>query len=286
MEADRGKAIISRDGIASFYFNSVHFGAEELLCSEVMNQVERYLHIQELLTHQDFVSLDELCTLLQASKASIRRDLIEMEQTGCLRRVHGGAISKSMRDETLDFSRLSASCHEEKLRIGRAAAAMVRDGETVILAGGSTVAEVAHGLFDRPLQLITNSIPVAQVFWESRKTEVTLTGGYLYPRLGIQLGPICERMLRTISADIAILGIMGITENGLSDGSALVMESIRTMIQVAQRVIIVADHTKFGRNAMLHVADLADIDLIISDTGLASEHRQMLDNHGLAYHLI
>jgi DeoR/GlpR family transcriptional regulator of sugar metabolism len=251
-----------------------------------MKQAERHLHIQELLTRQDFVSLDELCAQLQASKASIRRDLIELDQAGGLRRVHGGAISKSVRDEALDFKRLSASCHEEKSRIGRAAAEMVHDGETVILAGGSTVAEVALGLFDRPLQLITNSIPVAQVFWESRQTEVTLTGGYLYPRLGIQLGPICERMLRTISADVAILGIMGISESGLSDGSALVMESIRAMLHVAQRVVIVADHTKFGRNAMLHVADLSDVDLIISDTGLAPQHRAMLEEHGVAYRLV
>jgi DeoR/GlpR family transcriptional regulator of sugar metabolism len=115
---------------------------------------------------------------------------------------------------------------------------------------------------------------------------VTLTGGYLYPRLGIQLGPICERMLRTISADVAILGIMGISESGLSDGSALVMESIRAMLHVAQRVVIVADHTKFGRNAMLHVADLSDVDLIISDTGLAPQHRAMLEEHGVAYRLV
>ena len=115
-------------------------------------------------------------------------------------------MSTSSRDEALDYKRLSVSCQQEKKLIGQAAANLVQDGQTIILGGGSTVAEVAASLLDRPIQVITNSIPVAQVFWESRKTEVTLTGGYLYPRLGIQFGPICERMLYSVSADVAILG--------------------------------------------------------------------------------
>jgi DeoR/GlpR family transcriptional regulator of sugar metabolism len=121
------------------------------------------------------------------------------------------------------------------------------------------------------------------IFWECKQTEVTLTGGYLYPRLGIQFGPICERMLQSISADVAILGIRGITADGLSDTSALVVESIRAMMKCAQRVVIVADHTKFGRNAMIHVADLAELDQIISDSDLAPEHRQLLEEHGISY---
>jgi DeoR/GlpR family transcriptional regulator of sugar metabolism len=124
---------------------------------------------------------------------------------------------------------------------------------------------------------------VAQIFWECRQTEVTLTGGYLYPHLGIQFGPICERMLHSVSADLAILGIRGITGDGLSDTSSLVVESIRAMMKCAQRVIIVADHTKFGRKAMIHVADLAELDQIISDSGLAPEHRQLLDERGISY---
>jgi DeoR/GlpR family transcriptional regulator of sugar metabolism len=169
------------------------------------------------------------------------------------------------------------------MRIGKAAAKLVQDGQTVILGGGSTVAQVADSLLDRPIQIITNSIPVAQVFWDCRQTEVTLTGGYLYPRLGIQLGPICERMLHSVSADVAIMGVRGITEDGVSDSSALVVESIRAMIKCAHSTMIVADHSKFERNAMVHVADLAELDQVISDHELAPEQRQMLDRHGVGY---
>lgn len=247
-----------------------------------MKQAERHLQILNVLTKQDFIGLEELCAQLDASPATVRRDLLELDQAGKIRKVHGGAISKSVRDDSLDFRRLSASCHEEKQRIGRLAADLVQDGETVLLSGGSTVVEVAKCLFDRPLQIVTNSIPVAQVFWDCRQSEVTLTGGYLYPRLGIQLGPICERMIRTIHADVAILGIMGINEHGLSDNSTLVVESIRAMIHVAQRVVIVADHTKFGRSAMLRVAELSDVNLVVSDEALSVEFRQLLTDHNVS----
>jgi DeoR/GlpR family transcriptional regulator of sugar metabolism len=251
-----------------------------------MNQVERLRDIQEALSRQDFVSLENLCAQLGVSRATVRRDLIELERSHIIRRVHGGDISTSSREEALDYKRLSVSCQEEKILIGRAAADLIQDGQTIILGGGSTVAEVARCLLCRPIQIITNSIPVAQIFWECPQTEVTLTGGYLYPRLGIQFGPICERMLHSISADVAILGIRGITGDGISDTSALVVESIRAMMRCANRAIIVADHTKFGRNAMIHVAELAEIDQVIVDSGLGEEHRQWLDERGVSYLLV
>jgi DeoR/GlpR family transcriptional regulator of sugar metabolism len=90
-------------------------------------------------------------------------------------------------------------------------------------------------------------------------------------------------MLHSVSADVAIMGVRGITEDGLSDSSALVVESIRAMIKCAHSTMIVADHSKFERNAMVHVADLTELDQVISDRELAPEQRQMLDRHGVRY---
>jgi DeoR family transcriptional regulator, fructose operon transcriptional repressor len=246
-----------------------------------MRQAQRILKVQELFGKEEFLNFEELCQRFNASKSSIRRDLIELETKGVLRRVHGGAISLQTRDEVLDFDRLTVSFHDEKARIGKKAASLVQNGQTVILGGGSTVVEVAKNLNDRPIQVVTNSIPVAEVFWESKKVEVTLTGGYLYPRLGVQLGPICERMLHSVSADILIMGIMGITKSGLSDSNSLIVESIRAMIQCARKVIIVADRSKFGRDAMIHVADLADVDQVVTDNTLDHETQQMLQENGV-----
>ena len=142
-----------------------------------MQQALRLRKIQELFSQQEFINFDELCSKFETSKSSIRRDLIELEEEGVLRRVHGGAISLQTRDENMDFRRLAESSQDEKSRIGKMAASLVEDGQTVLMGGGSTVTEVARNLKDRPIQVITNSIPVAQEFWESRQVEVTLTGG-------------------------------------------------------------------------------------------------------------
>lgn len=246
-----------------------------------MKQALRILRIQELFAKEEFLNFEDLCKLFDASKSSIRRDLMELEERGVLRRVHGGAISLQTRDEVMDFGNLSASAQDEKIRIGRKASTFVADGHTVILGGGSTVVEVAKNLNNKSIQVVTNSVPVAQVFWDSRQVEVTLTGGYLYPRLGVQLGPICERMLQSVSADLLFMGIRGITAAGISDSNSIIVGSIRAMIKAARKVVVVADHGKFGRDAMIHVAQLSDIDQIITDAGLAPEHRSMLKENGV-----
>lgn len=244
-----------------------------------MRQAERILKVQELFARHEFVDFEQLCRHFGASKSSIRRDLLELEQKGIIRRVHGGAISLQLRDEGVDFGKLSGSSLSEKFRIGKLAASLVADGQTIILGGGSTAVEVAKNLADRPIQVITNSIPVVQVFWDSKQVEVTLTGGYFYPRLGVQLGPICERMLNSVSADILIMGIRGISAAGISDHNTLIVESLRAMIRVARKVILVADHSKFGIDGMVHVAPLEDVDQIVSDSALDPQFQQILKDH-------
>ncbi len=246
-----------------------------------MRQAERLLKVQDLFARQEFVDFDQLCRSFGASKSSIRRDLLELEQKGLVRRVHGGAISLQLRDEGLDFGRLSGSSQGEKARIGALAASLVADGQTIILGGGSTAVEVAKNLVSRPIQIITNSIPVVQVFWESKQVEVTLTGGYFYPRLGVQLGPICEKMLNSVSADLLIMGIRGITAAGISDHNTLIVESLRAMIKAARKTVLVADHSKFGTDSMVHVAPLSDIDKIVSDVGLDPKSQQMLRENNI-----
>src|SRR5215470_9073872 len=174
---------------------------------ELMKSPERNLRLRELFAHQEFLSAEELCRELSVSDSTIRRDLIELEQQKVLRRVHGGAISLVTRDEAVDFRRLSVSNPDEKERIGKAAADRIADGQTVMLAGGSTTLAVARHLLNRNVQVITNSLSIAQVFFDSKQVEVILTGGYLYPRTGVLLGPLCEEFLDRVQADTLVIGI-------------------------------------------------------------------------------
>ena len=246
-----------------------------------MKAAERQLRIQELFSSQEFVDVETLCRLLEASESTVRRDLSELEKSGFLRRVHGGALSLQSRDDLLDFQRQSVRCQEEKRRIGKVAAGLVEDEQTLILDGGSTAAEVARNLLGRRLHIVTNSIPIAEIFADSRTVELTLTGGFLYPRLGVLLGPFCEQMLENVSADVLIMGIGGITESGLSNNNTLIVSSECRMITASRRVIIVADHTKFGRKALVHLASLDEADTIVTDSAVAPEFQELVRAKGI-----
>jgi len=225
--------------------------------------------------------LATLCRELGTSESSVRRDLAALEHAGVLRRVHGGAMAAEARAEVYDYSRHTERAAEEKRDIGRRAAALVEDGTTIILDGGTTVAAMARELLARSLHVITNSVSIAQVLSASRSVEVTLTGGVLYPRLGVLLGPFCEDMLGQVSADAAIMGIGGVTETGLSNNNTLLVGTEKRMIAAARRVIILADHGKFGRAAMVPLAPLDVVDVMVSDAGLEEKHRRLVRRHGI-----
>ena len=241
-----------------------------------MNGAVRQRKIREMLEGEEFLDLEALCKRLDASESTVRRDLAALEHEGVLRRVYGGAMAIEPRDQTLDFAWQSTHMTDEKRRIAAATAKLLRDNETVILDGGSTVAEVARALTDRSLHVITNSLPIAELFSDSRQVEVTLTGGYLYPRLRATLGPICEETLASVSADTLVMGIGGVTEAGFSNNNSLVVGPERKMIEACRRVIVVSDHTKFGHRSLLQVAPLDIADIVVSDSALKPEHQQML----------
>jgi DeoR/GlpR family transcriptional regulator of sugar metabolism len=245
-----------------------------------MKAAMRQLKIQQMLKSQEFVDLETFCRTLEASESSIRRDLISLEAQGSLKRVCGGAMSlQNPAGHLLDFNWQSSCMGEEKKRIARLTAGLIQDSQTVILDGGSTVVAVARELINRPLHIITNSLPIADIFADARRIELTLTGGYLYPRLRAMVGPLCEQMLSGVTADVLIMGIGGITEAGFSNNNTLVVGPQGKMIEVSRKIIVVADCSKFGHGAMIPLAPLNMADIVVSDTALALKYREMLEAH-------
>jgi DeoR family fructose operon transcriptional repressor len=151
----------------------------------------------------------------------------------------------------------------------------------VILDGGTTVMAVARALAAKSIHVITNSLPIAEVLESYRNIELTLTGGYLDPRIRVMLGPFCEQMLGAIRADAVIMGIGSVTAAGFSNNNTLVVGSEKKMIEVADRMIIVADHTKFGRGGMFPVAPLEAADVVVSDMELSREYIEMLRRYNI-----
>jgi DeoR family transcriptional regulator, fructose operon transcriptional repressor len=240
------------------------------------------MRIRELLEDREFVDLETLCRELGASESSVRRDLVHLERTGIIKRVHGGALAVQPRGHLLDYNWQRDRQSDEKRRIGERAASLIEDDQTVLLDGGSTVAAVAERLVDRSLRVITNSIPIVRILRESRNIDLTLTGGYVFPRLEIVLGPLCEHMLSAVAADVLVMGIGGVTADGFSNNNTLLVGSERKMIEVSRKVIIVTDSSKFGRPAMTPLAPLDVADIVVSDAGLSGDHRAMLEASGIS----
>jgi len=235
-----------------------------------------------MLESRDFIDSETLGRELDASESSVRRDLDILEQEGALKRVYGGAVSvQSPPTRVFDYAAESVRLSDVKSRIGKLTASLIENGQTVILDGGSTVAAVARELASKSLHIVTNSLPIAEGLEPLRNIELTLTGGYLDPRLRVMLGPFCEQMLGAIRADAVIMGIGGITEAGFSNNNTLVVGSEQKMIEVASRVIIVADHTKFGRGGMIPVAPLGAAHTVVSDTELSAEYVTVLRDRGI-----
>ena len=247
-----------------------------------MRAAERQIKIQEFIRTQEFIDAAALASQLRVSESSIRRDLIELARQGFVRKVRGGALSMLARDESRGIVAWAPNrAKEEKQRIGKATAPLLEDGQTLMMDGGSTVAEVARQLLGHSLQVITNSILIAQIFYDSKSVELTLTGGYLYPRLGVLLGPTCEEMLTRVAADVLVMGIGGITEAGLSNTNTLLVGSELKMIEVSRRVIVVADHSKFGRQAMAHLTPLETVDVIVTDQAPPPRFEKLLEKCGV-----
>lgn len=247
-----------------------------------MKAAERQLRIRQMLESRDFLDLETLCRELDASESSVRRDLDDLAKEGILTRVYGGAVPSQPRaNGSFDFTVESGRFSDEKNRIARATAELIDDGQTVILDGGSTVAAVAGELASKSLHIVTNSLPIAETLEARRNIELTLTGGYLDPRIRVMLGPLCEQMLSLIRADVLIMGIGSVSEAGFSNNNTLVVGSEQKMIEIANRVIIVADHTKFGRSAMIPVAPLQAAHTVVSDSELAPEFVEMLRGRGI-----
>ena len=241
-----------------------------------MKAAERQLRIRQMFESRDFLDVETLCRELHASEASVRRDLALLERENLLKRVYGGAIPIQVAG---DYALESVRSGDEKHRIARMAASLIEDGQTVILDGGTTVTAVARELVSKSVHVVTNSLPIAEVLESFRNVELTLTGGYLDPRIRVMLGPFCEQMIGAIRADSVIMGIGSVTEAGFSNNNTLVVGSEKKMIEVASKVIIVADHTKFGRGGMFPVAPLSEADIVISDKELSADHIEMLRAH-------
>ena len=244
---------------------------------------ERRQRVLDLVSQKGFVTLSELSHEIEVSESTLRRDLDHWDRNGMLKRIHGGAMYTGDGTGLPALEERTSSQIAEKRLIGHAAAARIRDGDAILLDGGTTTLEVARLLVGRSLQIVTNSLPIASLFANSRETDLVMIGGYVYPKTGVALGPLSVRMMDDIHVHQTILSVGGITEKGLFNSNLLLVETERRMMRCADEVVVVADHTKIGRQALAFLCELSAIDTLVVDSAATPAQLRLFDQAAVRY---
>jgi DeoR family fructose operon transcriptional repressor len=242
---------------------------------------ERRSRLLELVRERGFAALPDLAELLTVSESTVRRDLEALEEAGHAKRTHGGVFYTGASPKLPHFDQLQPANWDRKRAIARRAAELISDGDTVLLDGGTTTYEVARLLVGRPLQIVTNSLPVANLFASNATTDLVLLGGYVYPRTGVSLGPYANEILARLNVRRVVLSVAGINDRGFYNSNLLLVETERAMMQTGEEVIVVADSTKFGHQSLAHLAPLDAATQLVVDDGISAEWKKKVEAAGV-----
>ena len=244
---------------------------------------ERQRQILSLLERQGRLSVTEIVQQFAISEATARRDLETLASQGKAQRVHGGVISVEQAPPELPILDRESEQADEKARIGRAAAALVADKETVFLGSGTTVLEVADNLRDRrQLTVITNSLPVLNALAGSKKIAVISLGGMLRDSELSFIGHITEQALAEVRVDKVIMGTRGLSlEHGLTNDYLQETLTDRAILKIGREVIIVADYSKVNRVATALLAPLDAMNTLVTDSKAEKKFLQAIRKQGI-----
>lgn len=235
-----------------------------LLDAPARFSAERQQRIRALLKERGRVEVLEIARLMQVSEHTVRRDLLALQKQGLLQRTHGGAIS--LNTARAGITARSAVAAGAKAAMARAAAALFKPGQTLILDAGSTTLALAQALQVRPLTVITNSLDIAQHFAADPEVQLLLTGGTWHPFERAFWGPAAEAMLAHCRADWAVPGAcavdvgQGVTASDEADAALK-----RTMISRSLQTMVLADTSKRGGVGPFLVAEWQRISVLVAE---------------------
>ena len=237
--------------------------------------------LRDLIQNRGFAALGDLAESLEVSESTIRRDLEQLEQSGVARRTHGGVFWTGESDTMQIFRTRRDDQWPSKRAIGETAAQLVEDHDTILLDGGSTTYELARRLVDRPLQVVTNSLPVAHLLSSSDSIDLVMIGGCVRGRTAVAIGPLADTMLKNINVRKAFLSVAGVTERGYFNSDMMLVESEKAMLAAADESIVVADSSKFGRVSLSRLCGLQDVNAVVTDSGLDSQWKEWVKAAGV-----
>lgn len=228
---------------------------------------KRHQLILSKLKDLGYVNVNELSAEFGVSMVTIRKDLKLLENRRLLFRTHGSA---SLADPLITDRNIDEKGKiriDEKIRIAKLAAEMVKTGESLILASGSTIMELAKQIQQiKPLTVISASLNVSQILNVIPEIEVHQLGGVIRKSSSSAVGPVAEQMMSSYNCHYLFLGVDGIDpEYGLTTTNALEASLNRAMIKSSKKVVVLADSSKFGKRGFSKICDLSEVDEVITD---------------------
>lgn len=237
---------------------------------------QRQKRLLDILKEQQSAPLESLSEILAVSSSTVRRDIEALETQGLVERTHGGVIlrTRSNASRALD-DRMNEQVDAKRL-IGSAAAKLVEPGMTLYIDGGSTIHYAITQITARPLQIVTNSLSVANHFANDERVELLVLGGTHYPRTGVLIGPITTKSLADLHADLLLFSTAAISGTDVYNSNLAMAEIERLAISQCARRILLMDSTKFGRKSLARVCSTDEVDLIITDPAIADQWPDLL----------
>lgn len=251
---------------------------------------QRRQRIVELVQREGEQRVSDLAGRFGVSTVTIRTDLAVLEKEGRLVRAHGGASAPAeprgagtLVTALLRVDERATLNLDQKRRIGRAAAARVAPGDTILLDAGTTAVEIARQIARlEPLTVVTNALNVALELGAAPSQRLILLGGAYHPQSSSTVGPLAVKSLSELAVGTLFLGTQAFdAAAGLTDSTMEIAEVKRAMIRAARRVVLVTDSSKWGRASLHRVADLEEIDTLVTDEGLPAEARELCARLGI-----
>lgn len=251
-----------------------------------MHERERWQLIVQALRDRHVVTVRELVERTGVSPATLRRDLTKLAEEGRIRRVHGGveAVEAVARPHlsALPFDVGQTRNIEQKRQIAKAAAALCVDGDSIIINGGTTTYQMVDFLAGRRLQILTNSFPIAQVLTLTSENRIAIPGGEIYREQGLVISPFDSDATQHFSASKIFVSCFAVNSRGVIESDPLVARAVIKLLDRADRLILLADSSKFVSAGSMAVCPLTRIDTLITDSGIDAAAAEMVRSAGIS----
>jgi DeoR family ulaG and ulaABCDEF operon transcriptional repressor len=251
-----------------------------------MHAAQRDAEIIRLLQSQGFISFKQLCQRLEASSATIRRDLERLDADGLIERVRGGARlmggARPVASERLvgaPFEQNKSINAHAKAAIGRAAADLCTRGEAVIIDGGTTTFQMCSHLEGLDLQVLTNSLHIVGELLPQPGARVSVPGGAIFREQNIILSPFDDDGINRYHASKLFMGAAAVGPRGLMQADVVLIQAEQKLMNKADQLIVLVDSSKFRASATFLVCGLEEIDIVITDAGARDSDIEMLRAH-------